>query len=1078
LVDEVIAMRSNRLPTWGLVAVVIVTAGPSVKSAERDDGRMVNRTSVRVLSDVAPSSVAVSPSLSVSAAELPRAIDASEVRPLPGFGGVSAPPVGSTQVYKNELDPVTRYYAPCMNQRLADDLRLANGGCDLLYYSLAVYGPGAAGTYNVHTELWTADPCVVGSTAIAGTAADFIVPRDNMFPQLLEATLGSAIPIPDTVWLAATFSQNDVGWLVAEQAEIGSTGNFFSENDTTAGLTCSPVTPRCTLYNFLTGWAGFWADIYCTVPAPPNGACCNGTSCAQSTQANCSSPRVWQGAFTTCQPNACQPGACCDGVDFENCTDTNEPGCPDGLFKPGMTCPNGCGLSFEVYENSFRTGIFVGVDAGLKWGDDLTLGAGAPCQAVAYELLMAGDGTSPAPPTFNAHVELWTNNDRGTPTVDTDDTPLALIPGTQRDFNGLAADLTLQRLLVGPLTGIQLPRKVWMVVTTSSDNAGPIFGGLADIGFSQDGFAVFGDHDNNPGTPFTWLPGFIFPPNGFNSTNCPYDPANPTCVPAGSFRAKVWCEGVPPTGACCNDVTGTCTDGVLSTSCEGRWMQDVTCASNPFDPPCGSHACCYPNPINPSSVVCQDLTSEECASLEGSSAPGLFCVGIGTCPVRACINKPGGCFTEHVTGGCENALCCDKVCIADPFCCTSDWDSNCVNKARTLCSSDQCDDAMPIAGAATFSFDTTNATTDGPPHVACRETSTENQIAKDVWYCWTASCTDTVYVRTCGQTDIDTRIAVYDGCTCPPTDGNLLDCNDDACGQGAGLQSVALFHAAAGKNYLIRLGSYPLAQPPAGTGSFTITCGPPNQLNCPATGNCCTGLVPPVPGCADEACCEAVCGCDPFCCETEWDDACATAGQGGFGCGAAVLCPALCGGCPSGTVTFNSPTPGILDAGRPFPPDDAAHLLGIDTVHVTAPAGSNLLGCWKLCETASSGVANGIASITDDGDGQFTIKLGRPITAGAVTKITYAGTGTSAGYIAHPANLNADGAANSTDVTALVNALNGTAPLPAGLLSGDVDRSGAVTAADILDAVDLLNGEGAYIIWNNTAKPAPNASCP
>jgi hypothetical protein len=95
-----------------------------------------------------------------------------------------------------------------------------------------------------------------------------------------------------------------------------------------------------------------------------------------------------------------------------------------------------------------------------------------------------------------------------------------------------------------------------------------------------------------------------------------------------------------------------------------------------------------------------------------------------------------------------------------------------------------------------------------------------------------------------------------------------------------------------------------------------------------------------------------------------------------------------------------------------------------------------------------------------------------------VTKITYAGNGTSASYIAHPANLNADGAANSADVTALVNALNGTAPLPAGLLSGDVDRSGAVTPADILDAVDLLNGEGAYIIWNNTAKPAPNASCP
>ena len=1067
-------MRSNRLRTWGLVAVVIVTAGPSVKSAERDDGRMVNRTSVRLLSDVAPGSVAASSSLSVSAVALPRAIDASDIRPLPGLGGVSAPPVGSTRVYGNEVSPITSVYGPGANQRMADDLTLANGPCNAVYYDLRVYGFGTSGTYNAHTELWTGDPCAPGSSAIAGTADDFTVPNDRNNFYTLPVPLVSPVPVPGTVWLAVTFSgtlANDATWVIAGQAEIGSTQNVWSEDNT------DPVPPDlvgCLLFNFTCDpppctppYAGFWANIYCETTVPPNGACCDGTSCAQTMQANCPSPRVWQGAFTTCQPNACQPGVCCDGVDFETCTDTNEPGCPSGLFKPGMICP-ACGPNFEVYENSFWTGLARAISANTKFGDDLTLGPGAPCQLTAYELRMVGDGTAPNPTTFSAHVELWTNYDDGTPTVDTDDTPLAVIPGTARDFNGLAADLSLQRLLAGPFTGIQLPRKVWMVVTTNGANAGPIFGGLADIGFSQDAYGIF----NDPSGPNAWT---LWNEGGFNSTNCPFDPANPTCVPAGSFRARVWCEGVPPTGACCNDVTGTCTDGVLSTSCEGRWLEGVTCASNPFDPPCGSHACCYPNPINPSSVVCQDKTPEECASLEGSSAPGLFCVGIGTCPVRACIDKPGGCFIQHVTGGCENAFCCDKVCAADSFCCTSDWDSNCVNRARTLCSSDQCDDAMPIAGAATFSFDTTNATTDGPPHVACRESSTENQIAKDVWYCWTAPCTDTVYVRTCGQTELDTKLAVYDGCACPPSDATLLDCGDDRCGQGHP-QSTAVFHAVAGRSYLIRLGAFPRALPDRGTGTFTISCDPPAQPNCPATGDCCGGLG--TTGCVDQSCCEAVCGCDLFCCDTVWDADCAGAGYQGSGCGTDALCPILCGDCPAGAVAFVDPPPGILDAGRPFPPDDAAHLLGIDTVHVTAPAGSNLLGCWKLCETASSGVANGIASITDDGGGQFTIKLGRPITAGAVTKITYAGNGTSASYIAHPANLNADGAANSADVTALVNALNGTAPLPAGLLSGDVDRSGAVTPADILDAVGLLNGEGAYIIWNNTAKPAPNASCP
>jgi hypothetical protein len=1033
-----------------------------------------------VLRDVAPTSAIASSSLSVSAVELPQPLAASEIRRLNTSGGVAGAPVGSTRVYGNDINPITTYWVPGTNQRMADDLTLANGPCNLVYYNLAVFAP--SGAYNIHTELWTDDPCLPGATAIADTAADFNVPNNPVDVYLLEAEItGSAIPIPETVWLAATFSTDNSGWIIAQQAEIGSTGNLYSENDTERNpdvcgqffFTCNPT------------YLGFWAEIFCETTVPPDGACCNGTNCSQTTQTNCLSPSVWQGAFTTCQPNACLTGACCTGVDFENCSDTNEPGCSDGLFRPGTICLNNpCGLNVEVYENDFCTGKFSTIDTNTKFGDDLTLGAGAPCQLTAYELLMRGGQrcvsgrceitidpcsvSSPCPPAppFNARVELWTNNDRGTPAVDGDDTPLTVIPGTARDFNGLRADFTIQRLLVGPFTGIQLPPKVWMVVTTSKDYAGPIFGGLADIGFSQDSYAIF----NDPSGPNAWT---FWDLGGFNPTGCPL---GADCTPAGSFRAIVWCEGAPSPGACCNDVSGTCTDGVLSTACEGRWMQDVTCDSNPFDPPCGAHACCFPNPVNPSSIVCLDLTPEECAGpkYEGSSAPGLFCVDV-TCPARACINKPGDCFTGHGTGGCDNAFCCDKVCAADPFCCTSDWDSTCVTRALTLCSSDHCGDALPITGTGTFAFDNTTATTDGPVHAACATIDgPEKQIQKDVWYCWTASCTDTVFVRTCGQTTVDTKLAVYDGCACPPTDAALLDCGDDRCGAA---QSTAVFHAVAGRSYLIRLGNYPGLAP--GTGSFTISCGPPNQLACPGTGGCCTAELPPVRGCVDEACCERVCGCDSFCCDTRWDEDCAARGYLNNGCGADVLCPALCGACSAGTVTFNSPTPGILDAGRPYPPGDATQLLGIDTIQVTAPAGANLLGCWSVCETASNGPANGIAGITDNGGGQFTIQLARPITTGAVTKITYAGNLLMfARYIAHPANLNVDGFANTTDVQALVNALNGGTPLPVGLLSGDVDRSGAVTAADILDLVGLLNGEGAYAIWNNTAKPAPNVNCP
>ncbi len=508
-------------------------------------------------------------------------------------------------------------------------------------------------------------------------------------------------------------------------------------------------------------------------------------------------------------------------------------------------------------------------------------------------------------------------------------------------------------------------------------------------------------------------------------------------------------------------------------------MEDATCATATFEPPCGAHACCYPNPLLPTSILCQNLTPSECTALEGSSTPGLFCVDI-SCPGPACINRGGDCFAAHPTDpGCDNALCCDKVCDQDPNCCTTGWSASCVTRARTLCSSDMCADALPITGTGTFPFDNTTATTDGPLHADCINVGDDAQIAKDVWYCWTSSCTDEVFVRTCGQTELDTKLAVYDGCTCPPTDANLLDCGDDRCG-GGNLQSTAVFHAGANRQYLIRLGSYPYSPPPGDTGTMTITCGPPVQPNCPTvTENCCdandgsTGS-----GCADEACCETVCGCDQYCCDVEWDAACASTGLGGSGCGADVLCPVLCGNCPAGTVSFVDPPTGVVDARRPNTPQSATPIVGIDMLLVTAPAGADNPSCWSLCETSSTGTANGVIGVTDNGDGQFTVQLARSITPGALTKVTYMGSNTTATLIYHPSNVNGVGGANQTDVANLVAAFDGTFVVPWGMYSLDIDRSGMPTPADIIEAGALLIGEGAYPTWNGTAQPAPNANCP
>jgi len=80
--------------------------------------------------------------------------------------------------------------------------------------------------------------------------------------------------------------------------------------------------------------------------------------------------------------------------------------------------------------------------------------------------------------------------------------------------------------------------------------------------------------------------------------------------------------------------------------------------------------------------------------------------------------------------------------------------------------------------------------------------------------------------------------------------------------------------------------------------SLTITgsSGGGGNPSCPGTGDCCadTGT----PGCSDDTCCQTICACDPYCCDTEWDEFCSGNGFMGSGCGAALLC-ASCSGLPN-----------------------------------------------------------------------------------------------------------------------------------------------------------------------------------
>jgi hypothetical protein len=126
--------------------------------------------------------------------------------------------------------------------------------------------------------------------------------------------------------------------------------------------------------------------------------------------------------------------------------------------------------------------------------------------------------------------------------------------------------------------------------------------------------------------------------------------------------------------------------------------------------------------------------------------------------------------------------------------------------------SDSCSGAQLIAGTGLFAFDNTNATTDGVPNNLCDFFGTM-QIEHDVWFAWVAPASGPYLLATCGQTGIDSKIAVYDG-NCA---GAVLACNDDTCG----LQSQVMFNAVNSQTYLFRIGTYPSAA--GGTGNIQVS---------------------------------------------------------------------------------------------------------------------------------------------------------------------------------------------------------------------------------------------------------------
>jgi len=336
--------------------------------------------------------------------------------------------------------------------------------------------------------------------------------------------------------------------------------------------------------------------------------------------------------------------------------------------------------------------------------------------------------------------------------------------------------------------------------------------------------------------------------------------------------------------------TATCTGVVTATTCGATLFDSalavfesdgtiVDCNDNDIGPVTSE---CDPQNtgINTASTVKFNVTQGEQYLIRVSLADTLigysFDLTIDCQPPQCGDPGTGSCFTSHPTTACSDTTCCQTVCAIDPFCCDTQWDSQCVAEAQIYCNADpgeECLAAEPITDGA---HDVSTADNDGavPADSSCGGGSD----TVDQWYAYTAPYDAAVTAKICALFNIPKgyvpqyTLAVYEDCA-----GTELACgNDNPVCTFPSNSAQIIWSAEEGKTYYIRLSSPPDA---VGAGTLEINAG---GCGLDISGDCFVNNGNR--GCDDADCCTSVCQIDPFCCTIFWDDECALIAQAICGC--------------------------------------------------------------------------------------------------------------------------------------------------------------------------------------------------
>ncbi len=178
------------------------------------------------------------------------------------------------------------------------------------------------------------------------------------------------------------------------------------------------------------------------------------------------------------------------------------------------------------------------------------------------------------------------------------------------------------------------------------------------------------------------------PARGINACNA----GAGTCFAA---HGNPGCEIFDACSATCNVDQFCCDvewDSVCATKADGITNGFDACGAD------GAGSCLHPSNPNTPTVGCDDpsccqpvcVSDPYCCLTEWDS----FCadsVGEVCGLFVACTNTTASCFTVHTGPGCSLTTCCNQICELDPYCCSdSGWDDVCVEAANALRQSGQC----------------------------------------------------------------------------------------------------------------------------------------------------------------------------------------------------------------------------------------------------------------------------------------------------------------------------------------------------------------------------------------------------